>query len=437
MMSGYTGRDPLDEEFNFAEYLSLCAAEMGQEIVELGPWPWFRVFLFVVLVFCVMRLDANYWVRCWVAFSLLLIAGSHMVQRHLEWARDWLVPGVRPVKSGAAFASKLAKDNDSVATMTSTQLRQSVRRISNHQGVDDDVLKRQQEIIRQRASPTQEDQQHANGATDRQGSRRRSTIRSKAQLIVHTVVGSGHHVGPVAHGVTHDDEEFLQKVLQSIILYGLASLAVMCYHLWMYSSEHAGQVYVLQFYEIVLLTCGGIAPMLISMFYHPVRLYQDMVIAFNVEDLKKSKHITIALSTAKLQRKLQSLRLLVAARSELRFQVSLLKQHHQRDDPRVTKTMGMRSNTFEVPDEIPTGTVAKPKATRKSIMNTFTFGAISSKKVSKQPTSPLPWLRIFHSGIDLFFTAARLATLTCLHPAHVDSVVTILRDAPCTLLYNH
>ena len=55
MECGFTGNDPLDTDFDFAEYLSLCAAEMGEHILEIGTMSWCRVWLFALVLFAVQN----------------------------------------------------------------------------------------------------------------------------------------------------------------------------------------------------------------------------------------------------------------------------------------------------------------------------------------------------------------------------------------------
>ena len=74
-----------------------------------------------------------------------------------------------------------------------------------------------------------------------------------------------------------------------------------------------------------MTVCGAILPLLVSLYNLPPICFKDMVILCSVEQLKKPKHMTIALRTAKMKRKLQSLRLLVASRSEIRFRVECLR----------------------------------------------------------------------------------------------------------------
>ena len=81
----------------------------------------------------------------------------------------------------------------------------------------------------------------------------------------------------------------------------------------------------IQTHEVVLTVCGAILPLLVSLYNLPPICFKDMVILCSVEQLKKPKHMTIALRTAKMKRKLQSLRLLVASRSEIRFRVECLR----------------------------------------------------------------------------------------------------------------
>ena len=314
-MCGLTGRDPLDEEFNFAEYLSLCAADTGENVVQLGFWSWVRVWFMVALIFGIMRISPHMWARCWTAMSLILVMITHLAHRHLEWTRDWLVPPLKPKpKLGGETGSFTSPDRS----------RKVLRAMSIRQG-------RERRRSSSKANLSQDSMLNTTGGLTATGAgstgagRRRSsitgTIIEKLHLGYDAVIGTGHLVGTVTHWLNENDQDITVKLMQVIILYSISSITAMCFHLAAYSS------YRMQTEEIIILSVFGIAPLVVSLAIYPHRMYCDMVLAFNVEKLKEVKHVNTALRHAKIAKKLQSLRLLVAARSEIRFRVFLLQSH--------------------------------------------------------------------------------------------------------------
>ena len=313
MMCGLTGRDPLDDEFNFAEYLSLCAADTGENVVQLGFWSWVRVWFMVALIFGIMRISPHMWARCWTALSLVLVMITHLAHRHLEWTRDWLVPPLKPKPKLGAGPGSFTSPEGSRKVLRAMSIRKGRerRRSSTKTNTTTGGL------TATGAGPT--------GAGPTGAGRRRSsitgTIIEKLHLGYDAVIGTGHLVGTVTHWLNENDQDITVKLMQVIILYSISSITAMCFHLAAYSS------YTMQTEEIIILSVFGIAPLVVSLAIYPHRMYCDMVLAFNVEKLKKVKHVNTALRHAKIAKKLQSLRLLVAARSEIRFRVFLLQSH--------------------------------------------------------------------------------------------------------------